>query len=113
MQVDLGRNPHAIRVTTDLLEAVRRGSPGEDHYFLLEVRIWSVDNQRFHILVFAPVTLTSENPFQTEPVGIPDIQLGITHSGTSCQVNFVWRCFQLLGKCEYIIYRFPGTYSTL
>ena len=113
MQIDLCCNPHTIRVTTNFLVAIRFCSSGKDHYLLFVTSCWSFDKQCFIVLVFSPVTLSAEDPFQSHSVTVTYIHLCVGCSGSCCKVDSVWCGLQFMCKRKHIINCFSCSNSSL
>lgn len=113
MYVDLDARFRAFYNIIIKFVAVRLGSSRKDHNALLPPGCRALNKQSLVIFVLAPVALPTKNPFQTHTIAVTNIQFGVGHCGTCCQMYPIRRSFQFMGKSEDIVYRLASTHRTL
>ena len=101
VEVDLGCNPHPVRVTTYFFETVRLRATCENNNVISPA---GFNYKCFISLILRPSAASTEKILKPEPICISNVEFCVRRCGAGSQMDFIWRAF-VYHRCKssYIV----------
>ena len=110
VEVDLGCNPHPVRVTTYFFETVRLRATCENNNVISPA---GFNYKCFISLILRPSAASTENILEPEPICISNVEFCVCRCGAGRQMDSIRRTF-VYHRCKggYIVDGFTRSNST-